>query len=111
MPVLTAIGTIGSLILSGVGLGLDVTAGQQASKVAGRRRREDNERNEAWKEREFDLRKDELDWTKGQADRTWKWKEEDRDYGRSQDFVNRLTGMLDRDVGFKDRLMDIWGSK
>ena len=111
MPALAALGKIGSLILSGVGLGLDVKSGQQTSKAAGRLRREDLERSEAWKEREFDLRKDELDWTKSQDNRTWKWKEEDRDYGRSQDFVNRLTGMLDRDVGFKDRLMDIWGSK
>ena len=107
MPVLTTIGTIGSLLLSGIGLGLDVTAGRQASKVAGRLRREDLERSEAWKGREFDLRKDELDWTKGQANRAWKWKEEERDYGRRQDAVDRLTGMLSKDAN----LMSIWGSK
>lgn len=47
---------------------------------------------------------------KRQAQKTWRWKEEDRNYGRGQNMVDRFMGLLAADPVAKDRLMMTWNS-
>lgn len=46
-----------------------------------------------------------------EARRRWKWMEEERNYGRMQDFTNRFMGMLDRNQPLKNNLVSIWGKR
>jgi hypothetical protein len=108
MSAITAIGTIGSLILQGVGMGLDIEAGQQADAMARRHRNEDIARSEKWASINHKLTLDEIAYNRRQAERAWKWKEEDRAYQRGQDFVNRFVGMLQQDQGLRNNFMNVW---
>jgi len=44
-----------------------------------------------------------------QAEKKWKWDEEQANFGKSQAFANRFTGMLQQEPALKNNLMNVWG--
>lgn len=101
--------TFATVVLSAIGMGLDAQAAREAEAKANARYRSESANAEKWRSREYGLTLDKLAWEKSQAQKKWKWMEEDRSYQRGMDAVNRFTSFLDRDVGLKNRFMNIWG--
>jgi hypothetical protein len=66
-------------------------AGQQADKSLGENKRQFNQS---------------LQFQKSQAGRDWKWKHEERDWNRKTEVADRLYGMLDKNVQFKQMVMN-----
>ena len=44
-----------------------------------------------------------------QAEKKWKWDEEQANFGKSQAFANRFTGMLQQEPALRNNLMNVWG--
>jgi len=97
-----------NLIGNVVGTGMQARESGIARTIADRYRQEDKEMIKEQQAYDRKAREKEFEWTKGEADRKWKWMEEDRNYQRGQDFVNRFTSFLDRDPKFKNNLVNIW---
>lgn len=105
----TTLGAIGSLILQGIGLGLDVQAAEGEQARLGAQRLVDVGRAEKWAQKEFDLRESELDFNRRESRRAWQWKEEDRNYQRGMDRANRLTQILYQNPRVSRTLTDLFG--
>jgi hypothetical protein len=107
---LTLLGTAGSLVFQW--LGLSKAEEQQAASLSAQSqwRTEDIEREEMRYGMEYGLRRREMKEAKEEREKTWKWKEEERDYIQNQNTVNRFLGLLDKDPASKDRLMMTWNS-
>lgn len=104
MSAVAVIGAIGSLALSGIGLGLDIKAQRRAEQKA----EEAEDYAEEWKEKEWRFKMDERDWNRRQTKKAWKWKEDERNYARATDFVNRLERTFQNNLAMKNNLVNIW---
>ena len=54
-------------------------------------------------------RKKEQKFIEKQAAKKWKWDEEQANFGKSQAFANRFTGMLQQEPALRNNLMNVWG--
>jgi hypothetical protein len=108
MSVLAALGTIGGLVLDGVGMFLDSDSAEAAARSA--------EFYNSWemsiKERELaatiDSNKEKIAFDKREAKRKWAWMEEDRNYGRAKEFATTFQTNLDKDASWRNNLVNIW---
>lgn len=87
---LTGIGAVGSLLLSAYGMYVQ----NKETKAA-------NARQDFWLGVQNALAKQE-------NERQWKWKEEERDYSRQNDFLNKMMGWVNADAQLKANLTQIW---
>lgn len=92
------VGSVLAALISGYGIRKQ---GQQASEQADMLARYRAEDLSQYKREYKDLQKEKR--------REWKWKEEDRNYQRGRQFVDRFTNFLDRDNVFRGQLLNIWG--
>jgi len=113
---LMAIGSIGSMILSAIGIG---AGGRQARRQERQQvsqfgqamtlQREQLDLQRETQREQLSLNKLNALESRRQDAKTWKWKEEDRNYRRSQDFVDNFSTMLNQDVGLRNNLLRVWG--
>ena len=111
MAIGTAIGILGSLILSAYGIYKTEEQSKQATKQY--------EKEQAERKREFGVtigaRREELAYQrerlsaeKKEIAKTWKWKEEERDYARTKEFVEKINNTLLEQPAFANNLRNIW---
>lgn len=110
------IGEIGGLVLDTIGLFMGKKAAEEAERQRQKELQEQIERQQLAgfkEERRFSeqlgLKKRELREARKERERAWKWKEEERDYSRKNQFVSNFIGMLNADTQLKNRLINIWG--
>ena len=54
-------------------------------------------------------RQKEQKFVEKQAEKKWKWDEEQANFGKSQAFANRFTGMLQQEPALRNNLINVWG--
>jgi len=109
--VLTALGTIGGIIMDAYGLSKQDDANEKARRDA----RIYNERVLGIQEKtiaeKIAGRKGTLAFNKAESRKKWKWMEEERGYGRAQEFAKNFNSVLEKEPMFKNNLAQIWGGQ
>jgi len=88
---------------------------KQQKKLMGVRRRERREEKGIQMERigvekgRLRLQEQTQRFAQREAQRKWKWMEEEQKYQRATDFSNRFMGILDRGDVNKKELVSVWG--
>ena len=95
-------------IVQAYGLYAQIQDAKAQRKLVTKWRDEDIVRENSKYQQELALKKDELLWNKRESQKAWKWKEEDRNYGRSVDVLNSLSNLIAQQPVLEDRLMNIW---
>lgn len=104
------LGTGANLLFQWMGLGKAEEQAAKTLKYQERMSREALRRSDIRFGKEYKLKKEVMAETKKERAKTWEWKEEERNYGRGQNMVNRFMGLLAADPVAKDRLMMTWNS-
>jgi len=106
---LSALGTIGGLILNAYGMWAQDEANDEARRDA----MAYNSRVLGLKQAALDEtiagRKAKIAFQKSESRKKWKWMEEERGYDRAQDFAQNFNSVLNREPAFKSNLAQIWG--
>ena len=50
-------------------------------------------------------------FTEKEAEKKWKWMEEEKNFTRGTQFANRFVGMLSQEPMLRNQLMNVWGKK
>ena len=111
MSFIGAVGTIGSLILSAYGMSRQEEENKAARSQSLSLRREDIERESQIRKEDIAREREKERYLRREKRREWKWKEEQQNYQRSQDFVNRFMGLLDREPAYRNSLLNVWGRR
>jgi len=96
-------------VLGAVGLGMDTAAAAEAESKADRLASNERWRRDKADRLSLELLLDERKYNREQTARKWKWEEEERDFSRQQQFINRFVGMLQQDQGLRNNFANIWG--
>ena len=80
--------------------------GQLAAGEAAQQRQADI--NAALASQNIGLQRQQMREQAAELKRSWKWKEEERDWNRARDFADRLTDMVSKTPDLQDRLVNIW---
>jgi len=108
---LTTLTALGSLALQAYGMYLQDDAYSQQSAEARRiNQAELTLRGRELAER-ISVERERMGMERYEAQRKWKWMEEERGYQRANDFVNRFQGMLDREPVLKNQLLSVWSQR
>jgi len=109
--VVGSLGTIGNIVLTAYGLFAQDDANQEARNDA----RIYNERVLGIQEKtlaeKIAGRKGTLAFNKAESRKNWKWMEEERGYGRAQEFAKNFNSVLEKEPMFKNNLAQIWGGQ
>ena len=105
---LTGLTALGSLLLQGIGLGLQSGENETARKAIAR----ENEANRALTEKgqkmSYDLGLRQIRSNQREQARTWKFKEEERGFSRSREFADRFVSLMDRNPENARRITEVW---
>ena len=104
MAIATLLTTVGSLVLSGIGLYKQNQEDEKAKIAYGKATKEEQKRYDT----QLGITLSEIRKQEEESKRRWKWEEESRDYTRAQGFVSNFKGMLDRQPQFANNLTSIW---
>lgn len=104
------VGTLASLAFQYYGMQQQEQQNRDIRQESRQMRGEDIARSERARRQELSFQKEKLRYEKGQAAKTWKWREEERDYSRAMDSVNRVTNFVDRGGEKSQRLFNMWSS-
>lgn len=103
--VITAGTAIAGLLLEGAGL----IAQSAEEKEAFQEFKAESARERALGRRQFQQaikeKRRAISAQKQEAERAWKWKEEERDYQRKNDMIDRILGTMNRDANFRQNLI------
>ena len=111
MAIGTAIGILGSLILSAYGV---YKTEEQAKEAAKQYKAEEAESKRQFgatiglRREELGVQRERLLAEKKDAARAWKWKEEERDYARTKEVVEKINNTLLEQPAFANNLRNIW---
>lgn len=100
-----------SAIMTGVGLYMQWRQRKEDIARYEQERSQDIARQDKWMTIQQGFEEKKFAFNKEESRRTWKWNEEGKNYQRSQDFINRLNGLVANDVGLKNNLIAVWGLK
>ena len=104
MAIFTAITTAGSLLLEGFGLIKQAGETKQArSDIA-----EQTALDRKMQKKTFDLGVREIRSAERERERTWKFREEERNWGRSREFADRFVSLMDREPENSRRITEVW---
>jgi hypothetical protein len=103
--------SIGSLLLNGVGLYMEEEQNKEVRAESKAALARDTAKEEARYRTSLAMTRDQIAYERAQAERGWKWKEEDRNWQRAREFGDRVTSMVSRTPGLQDRLVNIWAQR
>lgn len=107
MPIGT-LTAIGGLILQGYGLYKQEEENKKARRESRSMRAEDIAREEKYAARDYSLTLKKMREDRRERAKAWKWREEERGYERAMNFVDRFTGLMDRQPQFAKNLTQVW---
>jgi hypothetical protein len=104
MAIGTAIGAIGSLIVTAIGM-----YKQEQEAVRARKAYEEEETTaKSQFGANIGIQRESLRQRKLEADRDWKWKNEEQSWQRTQQFTNRFEQVLSQNPEYANNLFNIW---
>ena len=107
----SAVGTLLGVVLSAYGMYRQEEENKAARQESRAMRAQDIARESQIRAQDLALMREQRQFERKELARQWKWKEEERDYVRGQNFVNRFMGVLDREPAFRNQLLQVWGRR
>lgn len=108
--ILGLLGTAASFVFNWVGMGKEEEQAQDIWQKQQKIRKEDIGRQDRYRNQELRIAQQQAQETKQEKARAWKFREEERDYSRSQAAMGQFIGVLGSNPQAKRQLQQIWGS-
>ena len=107
--ILGLLGTGASLVMNWLGLEEEKEQAADVWEKQQKIRKQDIARQERYRTQEMRLQQRQMQEAKQERERAWKFREEERDYNRSQASMNQFIGVLSQNPIAKRQLKQIWG--
>ena len=107
--ILGLLGTGASLVMNWLGLEEEKTQAEDIWQKQQKIRRQDIARQDRYRAQEMRIQQRQMQEAKQERERAWTFREEERDYNRSQSSMNNFIGILSANPTAKRQLKQIWG--